>query len=268
MSKYYIKNINNISANGDIGGFQETVIRQIYTTWILKSGNVAIDIGAHLGLHTIQMAHCVGESGIIYSIEACPDLISAVQHQLDDKGIRNVRLTHAAVGLRNGGFIKFYKNIENPGQSTIVKGYGNNFTDQYSYDVPLINLDSLEPVIGRRLLRFIKIDAEGAELQILKGGIQLLTAHTPLIAAEVSIHLFKVYKEEFNKFLHDAGYSAFTLLGDELSDQVVEREKETPLYTLLLAKRGHWTHDFCSNPDKLKKLTLNLSDRWALRSKS
>lgn len=267
MANMHTDQISLIASKGDIGGFQEAVIRQIYKTWMLKSGNVAIDIGAHSGLHTLPMAECVGESGLIFSFEACCSLASALQLQLEKAGIGQVKLTHAAVGLNNGGVVKFYKNLDHPGQSTIVKGYGHNFIDDYSYDVPLINLDSLVTVIGQRVLRFIKIDAEGAELEILKGGIELLKAHSPLVAAEITNRLFRKYKIEFYKLLEEISYSAFTLLGDELNDQVIDSERGSPLYTLLFAKRGHWVHDFCSNPTKLRKFTLYHAEKWSSRYK-
>ena len=158
------------------GGIQETCIREIYRVWILKQGNVCIDIGAHKGLHTFPMADSVGTKGLVFSYEANKFLASSLKESCIEQNRRHINVYNYAVSNKHGETITFYNNTSYPGQSTIVEGYGRNFSVADTMEVTSVTLDEhLLPQIDKRVLRFIKIDAEGAEIDILRGAINLLS---------------------------------------------------------------------------------------------
>lgn len=238
-----------------LGGIQETCIREIYRVWLLKPGNVCIDIGAHKGLHTFAMAKSVEAKGIVFSYEANKFLASSLNTSCIEQGFQNIKVYNYAVSSKHNETITFYNNISYPGQSTIVKDYGKNFSDADAMEVTSVTLDEhLLPQIDKRVLRFIKIDAEGAEIDILKGAINLLNKHKPLVVLELSIYLVKKCEKEFFEVLDNCSYECYTLSGIPITVETLKMGFSSDCYTLLICAKNHWISDFCTNPQKMTRL--------------
>ena len=63
---------------GWLGDFFEEIINAIYSA-ILKPGDLAVDCGAHSGLHTFPMSKLVGLSGRVVAVEAIPDVAAGLR---------------------------------------------------------------------------------------------------------------------------------------------------------------------------------------------
>lgn len=237
------------------GGIQETCIREIYRVWILKQGNVCIDIGAHKGLHTFAMADSVGTKGLVFSYEANKFLASSLKESCIEQNRRHINVYNYAVSNKHGETITFYNNTSYPGQSTIVQGYGKNFSTADAMEVTSVTLDEhLLPQIDKRVLRFIKIDAEGAEIDILKGAIKLLSKYKPLVGLELSIYHVKQHEREFFEVLDSCGYQCYTLSGIPVTSETLKMGLKSDCYTVLICSKKHWISDFCANPQKMARL--------------
>ena len=69
--------------------------------------------------------------------------------------------------------------------------------------MPLRRLDSIAEGFGLRRVDVIKIDAEGAEIQVLNGGVKTITRFRPFIVVEVrnrNINQFKQIVEDLGYF--------------------------------------------------------------------
>jgi FkbM family methyltransferase len=69
--------------------------------------------------------------------------------------------------------------------------------------VPLRRLDSIAEGFGLRRVDVIKINAEGAEIQVLNGGVKTITRFRPFIVVEVrnrNINQFKQIMEDLGYF--------------------------------------------------------------------
>jgi FkbM family methyltransferase len=69
--------------------------------------------------------------------------------------------------------------------------------------LPLRRLDSIAEGFGLRRVDVIKIDAEGAEIQVLNGGVETITRFRPFIVVEVrnrNINQFKQIMEDLGYF--------------------------------------------------------------------
>lgn len=238
---------------GLVGGVSETCIRQAYLTWILKPGYVTMDIGAHAGLHTFPMAEAVGESGKVYAFEANPILAENLRIKAEG-GHPQIAVSNLAVSSNGDDSVPFYLNQKFPGQSTLIYKYGNNFTTSDTISVKTVTIDSYYEELSNRAFCFIKIDAEGAELEILKGARRILTTRAPLIAAEISIHLFRAQAQELFSLLKELDYSAFLLTGTQITKALLDTNFKSKCYTVMLAKNSHWTHSFCSDQKKMATL--------------
>ena len=241
--------------------FMETCIRQIYKSWILKENYVGIDIGAHKGLHTIPMAESVGLQGRIFAFEANPFLYLELCSKVID--LPQITLYNAAVADSSSTSIPFYLNQDNPGQSTIIEGYGNNFTDANKLHVGCVAIDEfLGQHLENRRLAFVKIDAEGAELKILQGMKNILAKKSPLICAEISIGQWIKHRDQYDELLAHIDYSAFTLSGINISLLSADEVSRigSPAYTLVFAKNNHWSFDFADNPLKMTQIVSKVVD--------
>ncbi|MGY4520770.1 FkbM family methyltransferase [Thermostichus sp. MS-CIW-30] len=148
---------------------------------ILKPGMNAIDVGANVGVYTFLFARCVGESGKVYAIEPTPGCLQCLratvaQNQLDP----SVQVVEAAVG-------------EEPREVYLVCEGASVFnrivTDPMSVveetqPVQQITLDELWISEGSPDIDLLKVDAEGAEVPVLKGGRKLIETCSPVILFE------------------------------------------------------------------------------------
>lgn len=98
-----------------LGEFYEQIIRAIYTG-ILQPGDLAIDCGAHRGLHTIPMSDLVGPSGRVLAIEAIAELAERLALRAKGNGHTNVEVVPEAIGSREGR-ATFSLVKDNPGYS-------------------------------------------------------------------------------------------------------------------------------------------------------
>jgi FkbM family methyltransferase len=151
---------------------------------VVRPGDTVVDVGAHIGLHTLDLASLVGPKGIVYAFEPdyrLADLLSAGLRLsgCDDR----VTLHEAVVGNVDGTAQLFVDREAGLTNSTLSDWAESGETRT----VRAMTLDRvLFPVIDRPV-GLLKIDAEGAEEAVLDGAEQLLAALPPrAIVVEVS----------------------------------------------------------------------------------
>lgn len=138
----------------------------------VKAGDVVLDVGAHIGTHTIRLAKMVGPKGEVVAFEPQTKIFQELLVNLDLNQIQNVRAEYAALGDRHGRVSMSWAKDTNESSTTIGTG-GNR--------VELRTLDSYR----FERVSLIKIDVEGFERQVLEGGRATILKHKPLIVLEV-----------------------------------------------------------------------------------
>ena len=182
----------------------------------LHPDDVAIDVGAHIGFFTMLMAEAVGPGGRVYAFEpldANADLLerSLVENRYDDR----VRFARAAVGASSGtATLTFPVETLNSGGAYLLRDGTPPLAGNLKRDVPLVALDALDL---RRPVRFIKMDVEGAEPQVVRGAERILRADRPTILSELHpVQLERasgVTASQFLAQMEALGYRAQTLDG-------------------------------------------------------
>jgi len=151
---------------------------------LLKPGDIAIDVGAHVGFFTVQMAAAVGSAGRVYAFEpldANADLLerSLVENRFEDR----VSFQRAAVGTAPGSAtLTFPSETLNSGGAYLLRDGTMPLEGNQTKTVPLVTLDTLDV---QRPVRFIKMDVEGAEPQVIRGAMGLLKHDRPVILSEL-----------------------------------------------------------------------------------
>jgi FkbM family methyltransferase len=132
----------------------------------LRAGMVVVDVGASFGLYTLIAARAVGRTGQVHAIEPCPDTCVALTSNLR----RNPGLA-ATVHARAAGSRREQRTLYAHRNSTLNGLYpAPAAAVEASLEVDVVPLDELVP----GPLDVLKIDVEGAELQVLEGARRLL----------------------------------------------------------------------------------------------
>ncbi len=141
----------------------------------LGPGNVALDIGANLGAHTLALAQIVGPGGTVFAFEPQRILFQILCGNLALNEIGNVHALPLALG-RAAGRTKVpaldYRGARNFGGVSLGGADGE--------DVTVLTLDQLEV----SAVRLIKIDVEGLELEVLAGAKARLARCRPILYVE------------------------------------------------------------------------------------
>jgi FkbM family methyltransferase len=166
---------------GHDGAFlYEKIIQQLYTA-ILEPGDTCIDVGANKGFHTFPMALLVGDAGKVYAFEPISELNAALVERARRENVNQIEFIAAALGSTSGD-VEFFsvKNYTPLSGLKLRSPPADAVVDQIK--VPLMRLD--ERIARDASVRFIKIDVEGGELDVIKGGLELIRRSRPIIAFE------------------------------------------------------------------------------------
>ena len=151
---------------------------------LLKPGDVAIDVGAHIGFFTMQMASAVGADGRVYAFEPIDPNADLLERSISENRFGGrVMFRRAAVGASNGSAtLTFPVETLNSGGAYLLRDGSEPLAGNRKKDVPVVALDALDM---RRPVRFIKMDVEGAEPQVLRGAAKILAEDRPVILSEL-----------------------------------------------------------------------------------
>lgn len=144
----------------------------------VKPGMQVVDIGAHIGLFSAVSSQLVGAAGKVISFEPTPGTYKILSETLRLSGCQNVNAVQAAVSEKPGKATFYISNVEGCNSNSLVNNKDNEELNKF--DVELVTIDSLVTKYGIKP-NLIKIDAEGAELDVLKGGVQLMAASKPAL---------------------------------------------------------------------------------------
>lgn len=160
---------------------------------LIPKGAICIDIGAAAGFYTVELARLVGPTGVVHSVEPLRFAHALASRALGLRSAPNVVRHSVALGasteeqvmsvpLRNG--------IPITGRSFVTgraNGLGSNeeFDEHMKVVVDGETLDGFAGRLGLDRLDFVKIDVEGAELDVLSSGRATLDKFKPLVMVEV-----------------------------------------------------------------------------------
>ena len=144
------------------------------THWMhscLRPGDTMADVGANVGYYSLLASRLVGRAGRVIAVEASPDIFRHLTTNLALNRVANTRALNVAAGRAAGSLPLFAGPTFNIGETTTRPDLGQ----RYVQDVPVRPLCDLLHEDEIRTLRLIKIDVEGAELDVVEGLLPLLS---------------------------------------------------------------------------------------------
>jgi FkbM family methyltransferase len=199
------------------GGYEREEIEFVRS--VLAAGDTAIDVGAHIGFFTMEMAAMVGPTGEIHSFEPFAPNADLLERSIDENRFEDrVTFQRAAVGAASGtATLTFPVETLNSGGAYLLRAGTAPLAGNQKADVPVVALDDVK-VKGR--VRLIKMDVEGAEPQVIRGAARLLAEHRPVILSELHPTQLDrasgVTGDQFLDQLRGLGYRARTVDGTPL----------------------------------------------------
>lgn len=176
----------------------EPHIQKLFETYV-KKGDTAVDIGGHIGTHTIALSELVGPSGSVHTFEPQTKLFTELLVNTSINGCKNVILHRAALGSNEGIAYIAHPCATNEGMAKISSS---------GEKVDLKILDSF----NLSNISLIKIDVEGYEIEALKGAKETIKRNKPVIIVEV---FGGPEQEEKLNFIRSLGYEISHLGGED-----------------------------------------------------
>jgi FkbM family methyltransferase len=173
----------------------------------LKPGMVFFDVGAHFGYFTLLASHLVGKTGQAHAFEPTPSTFKILS--ANTAGRNNIHLNQKAV-YSHAQTLTFTTYDSNPAFNTIGDGSMADMemppTKSHTYEVSAVSIDAYCAASGVKP-DFIKLDAEGAEEQILNGMSKTMREIRPMISLEVG-DFKKGYSRNLVELFLSRGYQA------------------------------------------------------------
>jgi len=144
----------------------------------LIPGAVVVDVGANIGVNTVHAALRVGPGGRVVAVEPAADNVAVLEANVRRNGLGNVEVVPAAAGRAVEVRPFFLRGAVSAVNSFYQESVYAAVTDLVR--VPVVPIDDL--VDGEADL--VKIDVEGAELDVLEGMTRLLRAPRLAVIAE------------------------------------------------------------------------------------
>jgi FkbM family methyltransferase len=150
----------------------------------IQPGMTVLDLGAHHGLYTLLASKRVGVSGKVFAFEPSPRERKALRRHLMLNRCRNVIVERFALGNENRDSDFYVVEDWAAGCNSLKPPDVHASTSRTRVAVARLDDWLAEHTISN--VEFIKLDVEGAELDVLRGSETLLSrAPRPVILAEV-----------------------------------------------------------------------------------
>lgn len=191
---------------------------------IISHGAVVIDVGANTGEFTKTVYELVKPDGFIYSFEPQDQPFRALQDACKGKfQVYPHKVGLSSVSGESTLFVPIVNGRLSPPEASIDPAF-NLFTGpekrpkadrSVAEKIQLVRLDDFlrERRIDR--LDFVKIDVEGHELEVLKGGSELLLrVLRPVFLIEVFPYVYAGHLDKVCRYMNGFQYSAYVLNRD------------------------------------------------------
>jgi len=167
----------------------------------LKPGQVLYDIGSNVGFFSVLGARLVGPTGRVYAFEPFPTTAAQVRINAELNGFSHLETIEAAVSNASG-------------RARLADG-GSSMQHSLKYqgpgiDVRTVAIDDLVAAGSIRPPNFVKLDVEGAEVDVLKGMHGVIARHRPVIMCEVH-WIGAEFLAHVDRNLKPLGYTAVPL---------------------------------------------------------
>lgn len=168
----------------------------------VEAGDVALDIGANIGTHTLALARLTGAQGFVQAFEPQRLVFQTLCANMALNSLTNVHCVNAVVGEQAG---TLRMTDADPRQSNNFGGAQVAALAGAPQGPPVTRI-VLDDFLDVDRLKLIKIDVEGMESEVLRGARRTLARFKPLLYVE---NAFADKSPELVALLQELGYRSY-----------------------------------------------------------
>lgn len=222
--RYILHPGENARAYLEAGGNYE-VAETAFCRRYVGPGSVALDVGANIGLYTLLLSQLVGPTGSVHAFEPEPRNVRRLRENIALNEADNVVVHPIVVFERSDTvvlnvFAKHLGSWHTLGRPVLVDPFSPGALAEPTsrLEVQAVSLDEHCDQHGIEHIRLLKVDVEGAELEVLRGARGLLQdGRIDIVLFEVSLPQIEALGhrpvEVFSE-LSESGYRASALDSD------------------------------------------------------
>ena len=226
-----------------------------------------LDIGANYGEISLTTRYPKSVKKI-YLIEPNPNLVKALEKSVAiHPASKKIKIIKKAMSDRDNQRVEFTVPFTSSGLGSIKVTRLYNDLGKQHFEVLTSNLDSLLKNIASKVI-VVKIDVEGAELDVLKGARKTMSNNKCLIFLEISsiyLEQLKLSLPKVFEYLNSIGYlyypdgkrNDFILLKNKTYEQIWSIFSERGLLSSYYKRNDSIIGDFILFSNKFKKTEIN-----------
>lgn len=200
----FASDVNTRAVLGQAGGCEPEVVHLMDR--VLREGDTAIDAGANVGFFTLLMAKIVGPSGKILAFEPAINNSLKLSDNVALNGLKNVEI-HVAPLSDKAEEVMFYMCADS--------GLNSMARCEDTISAATTEAVRLDDYCRQKEVRLLKMDVEGAEEKVARGGeASLFGADIPYIACELNgpaLERMGSSQESLRGYMEYLGYHTFLL---------------------------------------------------------
>ena len=175
---------------------------------IIQPGDICWDIGANIGFYTCLLASRVEDAGTVVAFEPALRTCGYLRENVSLNRFANVTVINKGLSDRVEQRHLYYSEA-GLAEGTASLKYANGRA--VSERVMLDTIDSLTRELP--VPDFVKIDVEGYQLEVLRGGEHYLKTHAPLLMAELKDvgETNRALFTEIENYVADLGYQLYEI---------------------------------------------------------
>lgn len=195
---------------------------RIFYLQYLREGMTVFDVGANVGELTLLFSRFVGAGGVVHAFEPGGASFERLTAVCRAASLRNVRLHRLALAEEAGtvrlyvyddDYLSWSSRAQRP-----LENYDINVKPQGSEDVSATTVDLHCESNGVETIDLLKVDVEGAELQVLVGARRMLVEkRVRLLTFEFGQTTFDMGNspDDIEAYLKEVGYELRNLVEGE-----------------------------------------------------
>ena len=139
---------------------------------ILTEGNVFIDVGANIGLHSLYASSLVGRNGAVIALEPHPVTFKLLRKNIEINGLLDhVKTLPLAISNQDDETVPFEYFVEHPAMSGLK--ISKEILDKFEGTLEITNVKTItiDTLVSRHSVKpdLVKIDVEGFEFSVIEG---------------------------------------------------------------------------------------------------
>ena len=180
----------------------------------IKPGCVVFDIGANVGQYALLASRLVADTGRVYAFEPNQAIFLRLKENVELNAAGNVFLVPKAVAAESKT-MRFYPPSEETCQDigSLLPAQGTSSNTEV--EVEAVSLDDFCDMNGIERVDFLKVDAEGYDLEVLKGAVRMMARNPNLVVmAEIVESLLKQVQTtpaDFYDFMEKRGFKPYVV---------------------------------------------------------